>query len=158
MLYHFFVVDNSVIISPLSVREQWASHRGSWRSHRRFHQSSRPGRPRSPRPPSSSDWLNKKRRGGEGGDLDRVEDLLENNRPRIVHVKELEGPADFILEPGKLCSYWNLYTSEVSIHDICHYFYTHTFWGVKVLHSKVQKFATENSSRQNRVNYQTHCV
>ena len=132
-LYHFFVVDNSVIISPLSVREQWASHRGSWRSHRRFHQSSRPGRPRSPRPPSSSDWLNKKRRGGEGGDLDRVEDLLENNRPRIVHVKELEGPADFILEPGKLCSlimrrgwgvaalkdtqstsYWNLYTSEVS--------------------------------------------
>ena len=40
---------------------------------------------------------------GEGVNLDRVKDLLENNRSRVVHVKELEGPADFILKPGKLC-------------------------------------------------------
>ena len=32
-------------------------------------------------------------------------------------------------------------------------FYTDTFWGLKVLHSKVHKFATKVTSRQNSVNH-----
>ena len=30
-----------------------------------------------------------------------------------------------------------------NIPDICHFFYTHTFSGLKILHSKVRKFATK---------------
>ena len=33
-----------------------------------------------------------------------------------------------------------------------HLFYTTTFWGLKILHSKVRKFATKIASRQNSVN------
>ena len=39
-----------------------------------------------------------------------------------------------------------------NIPDICHFFYTHTFSGLKILHSKVRKFATKIASRQNSVN------
>ena len=46
--------------------------------------------------------------------------------------------------------------------DICLFFYTHTFWPLKILHSKVCKFATKITSRQNNANYtvckSTHCV
>ena len=38
------------------------------------------------------------------------------------------------------------------IPEICHFFYTHTFWGLKILHSKVRKFPTKKASRQNSVN------
>ena len=38
------------------------------------------------------------------------------------------------------------------IPDICHFFYTHTFSGLEILHSKVRKFATKIASRQNSVN------
>ena len=31
--------------------------------------------------------------------LDRVEDLADKYFPRVVHVEELEGPADLLLEP-----------------------------------------------------------
>ena len=31
------------------------------------------------------------------------------------------------------------------------FFYTHIFWGLEILHSKVRKFATTIASRQNRV-------
>ena len=37
------------------------------------------------------------------------------------------------------------------------FFYTHTFWGLQIVHSKVRKFATKMDSRQNSVNY-TLCV
>ena len=37
------------------------------------------------------------------------------------------------------------------IPHICH-FYTHTFSGLKILHSKARKFATKIASRQNSVN------
>ena len=37
---------------------------------------------------------------GEGINLDRVKYFFKNNRPRVVNVKELEGPAYFILKPG----------------------------------------------------------
>ena len=30
----------------------------------------------------------------------------------------------------------------IDIPDICHFFYTSRFWGLKILHSKVRKFAT----------------
>ena len=43
------------------------------------------------------------------------------------------------------------------IPDICHLFYTNTFLGLKILHSKVRKFTTKKASRQNSVNY-TLCV
>ena len=43
------------------------------------------------------------------------------------------------------------------IPDICHLFYTSRFWGLKILHSKVRKFATKIASRQHSVNY-TLCV
>ena len=36
--------------------------------------------------------------------------------------------------------------------DICHFFYTHTFSGLKILHAKARKFATKIASRQNSVN------
>ena len=39
-----------------------------------------------------------------------------------------------------------------TIPHICHFFYTTTFWGLKILHSKVRKFATKIASRQNSVN------
>ena len=39
-----------------------------------------------------------------------------------------------------------------AIPHICHFFYTHTFWGLKILHSKVRKFTTKIASRQNSVN------
>ena len=46
--------------------------------------------------------------------------------------------------------------------DICLFFYTHTFWPLKILHSKVCKFATKITSRQNNANYtvckSTPCV
>ena len=42
------------------------------------------------------------------------------------------------------------------IPDICHFFYTHIFWGLKILHSKVRKFTTKVASRQNSVI--THCA
>ena len=34
------------------------------------------------------------------------------------------------------------------IPDFCHFFYTHTFSGLKILHSKVRKSATKIASRQ----------
>ena len=40
-----------------------------------------------------------------------------------------------------------------NIPDICHFFYTSIFWGLKILHSKVRKFATRIVSRQNSVNH-----
>ena len=40
-----------------------------------------------------------------------------------------------------------------TIPDICHFFYTTTFWGLKILHSKVRKFTTKIASRQNSVNH-----
>ena len=43
------------------------------------------------------------------------------------------------------------------IPHICHFFYTNTFWGLEILHSKVRKFATKIYSRLNSVNY-TLCV
>ena len=43
-------------------------------------------------------------------------------------------------------------TGRVPIPDICNFFYTHTFSGLKILHSKVLKFATKIASRQNSVN------
>ena len=42
--------------------------------------------------------------------------------------------------------------AHISIPYICHLFYTTTFYGLKMLHSKVQKFATKIASRQNSVN------
>ena len=45
----------------------------------------------------------------------------------------------------------------VVIPDICHFFYTHTFSGLKILHSKVRKFATKIASRQNSVNKYIIC-
>ena len=39
----------------------------------------------------------------------------------------------------------------VSIPDICHFFYTHIFLGLKILHSKVRKFGTKIASQQNSV-------
>ena len=39
----------------------------------------------------------------------------------------------------------------LSIPDICHFFYTHIFWGLEILHLKVRKFATKIASRQNSV-------
>ena len=42
---------------------------------------------------------------------------------------------------------------EFFIPDICHFFYTNTFWGLEILLSKVRKFATKICSRQNSVNY-----
>ena len=39
------------------------------------------------------------------------------------------------------------------IPDICHFFYTSTFKGLKILHSKVRKFATKVASRQNSVKF-----
>ena len=42
---------------------------------------------------------------------------------------------------------------KVSIPDICHFFYTHKFWGLKILHSKVRKFMTKVASQQNSVNH-----
>ena len=41
---------------------------------------------------------------------------------------------------------------QTIIPDICHFFFTHTFSGLKILHSKVLKFATKIASRQNSVN------
>ena len=41
---------------------------------------------------------------------------------------------------------------QTIIPDICHFFFTHTFSGLKILHSKVRKFATKIASRQNSVN------
>ena len=38
------------------------------------------------------------------------------------------------------------------------FFYTHTFSGLKILHSKVRKFAPKISSPQNSVNQITPCV
>ena len=43
-------------------------------------------------------------------------------------------------------------TGLILIPDICHFFYTHAFWDLNILHSKVRKFATKNPSRQNSVN------
>ena len=37
------------------------------------------------------------------------------------------------------------------------FFYTHNFWGLEILHSKVHKFATKIYSQQNSENY-TLCV
>ena len=45
----------------------------------------------------------------------------------------------------------------VSIPHTCHIFYTHTFWGLKILHSKVRKFTTKKASRQNSVKPHTLC-
>ena len=53
-------------------------------------------------------------------------------------------------------------TLRLTILHICHYFYTSTLWGLKILHSNVRKFATRTVSRQNSVNWyfgvKTHCV
>ena len=38
------------------------------------------------------------------------------------------------------------------IPDFCHFFYTHTFSDLKILHSKVPKFGTKVASRQNSGN------
>ena len=45
-----------------------------------------------------------------------------------------------------------LYQQNIHILDICHFFYTHTFKGLKILHSKARKFTTKKASRQNSVN------
>ena len=46
----------------------------------------------------------------------------------------------------------NIIIQQEGIPYICHFFYTHTFSGLKILHSKVRKFATKIASRQNSVN------
>merc|ERR1711947_53201 len=50
-----------------------------------------------------------------------------------------------------------LFEQGPHIPDICKFFYTNTFLGLKILHSKVRKFTTKKASRQNSVNY-TLCV
>ena len=40
----------------------------------------------------------------------------------------------------------------VNIPHICHISYTSTFWGLKIVHSKVRKFATKIALWQNSVN------
>ena len=45
---------------------------------------------------------------------------------------------------------WIIYWQFIP--DICHFFYTSTFQGLKILHSKVRKFVTKTVSRQNSVN------
>ena len=45
-----------------------------------------------------------------------------------------------------------------TIPDICHFFYTHIFWGLKILHSKVRKFTTKVASRQNSVNHYSRAI
>ena len=49
---------------------------------------------------------------------------------------------------------WNTISilSLLCILHICHFFYTTTIWGLKILHLKVRKFATKVASRQNSVN------
>ena len=44
------------------------------------------------------------------------------------------------------------YISVYIIPHICHFFYTHTFFVQKILHSKVREFTTKKASRQNSVN------
>jgi len=41
---------------------------------------------------------------------------------------------------------------QTIIPDICLFFFPHTFSGLKILHSKVLKFATKIALRQNSVN------
>ena len=43
-------------------------------------------------------------------------------------------------------------TPSVRIPHICHFFYTHTFFVQKILHSKVREFTTKKASRQNSIN------
>ena len=50
---------------------------------------------------------------------------------------------------------WRTWKAESSITLYTWYlsfFYTTTFWGLEILHSKVRKFATKIASRQNSVN------
>ena len=51
----------------------------------------------------------------------------------------------------------NITLCVLNIPHICHFFYTHTFWGLEILHSKVRKFATKIYPRQNSVDY-TLCL
>ena len=58
---------------------------------------------------------------------------------------------------------WNFPVSIRRIPHICLFFYTSTFWGLKILRSKVRKFATKIASRQKRksifwVKLHTVCV
>ena len=46
---------------------------------------------------------------------------------------------------------------HLHIPDICHFFYTNTFLGLQILHSKVRKFTTKKASRQNSVKPHTLC-
>ena len=67
------------------------------------------------------------------------QNLLGKSRQRCNHLQELGLPGS--------CN-----KGLVSIPDFFHFFYAHTFSGLKILHSKVRKFATKIASRQNSVN------
>ena len=54
--------------------------------------------------------------------------------------------------PYCIIYYHRMYLKYIRILDICHFVYTHTFWGLKILHSKARKFTTKKASRQNNVN------
>ena len=62
-------------------------------------------------------------------------------RLHIIQSQNPEGPMLYFLS-GPGCTYL-----------IFVIFYTTTFWGLKILHSKVRKFATNSASRQNSVNH-----
>ena len=83
---------------------------------------------------------------------------IENgNCLTIWRTKELAEPPErdislsFSQQAWVVITYTNIH--QPTIPDICHFFYTHVFWGLKILHSKVRKFATKTASRQNSVNH-----
>ena len=72
-------------------------------------------------------------------------------------------------EAGQGATAWTPLQAQCcgGIPHICHFFYTHTFWGMKILHWKVRKFTTKVALRQNSVNHSVklhilrnikHCV
>ena len=93
-----------------------------------------------------------------------VDEALQQGRPQVSCY--LSRPSEQTLKlinqrkmlPNILCTFrcycfFYLYWLLIYIPYICHLFYTTTFYGLKILHLKVQKFATKIASQQNNVNF-----
>ena len=73
----------------------------------------------------------------------------------VHHIYEYNKALKDALNAG--CKLFEMNRYIYIIPEICHLFYTHTFWGLKILHSKVRKFRTKKASRQNSVKLHTVC-
>ena len=81
----------------------------------------------------------------------------------VIHPESTMGDLPWLPDPQPWAPYNSflltvfIVNTIMLIPHICLFFYTSTFFGLKILHSKVRKFSTKIASRQNSVKFLTQC-